>query len=200
MIVAEVREALGGADHVMTPPPLLVDSRAVPEDDEGDHGGRAGCRLGRAARAWADELIAEGVAIDLRQIESWAFGDSAALADELVGLVVHGDKRATAGSWRAMERDRTPLPVVGGHSIVTRWDGTPVCLLETTHVAVVPFAEVDADFAAAEGEGERTLASWRRDHEAYFRREHAALGIAFDHDIPVVCERFRLARVHPSAK
>jgi len=167
----------------------------VPLAPQGDHDGRAGCRLGRAARAWADALIADGVALDLRQVESWSFGDSAALADELVALVIRGQKRATAGSLRAMERDRLPLPVVGGHSIVTRGDGTPACLIETTGVAVVPFGAVDADFAATEGEGDGSLAYWRDVHQAYFAREHAALGLPFDETTPVVCERFRLVRV-----
>ena len=41
------------------------------------------------------------------------FGDSAELADELLDLVLHGPKRATAGSVAAFEQEGEALPVVG---------------------------------------------------------------------------------------
>jgi uncharacterized protein YhfF/uncharacterized cupin superfamily protein len=167
----------------------------VPRRPQGDHDGRAGCRLGRAARAWADELIADGVPIDLLRCESWFFGDSAQLADELVELVVHGTKRGTAGSLWAYEKDRIPVPYVGNQSIVTRFDGTPVCLIETTAVAITPFAEVGLEFAASEGEGDLSLEYWRQCHRDYFTREGEAIGRPFREDMPIVCESFKLVRV-----
>jgi uncharacterized protein YhfF len=44
------------------------------------------------------------------------FGDRADLADELIALVVHGPKRATAGALADFERDAVDLPVVGSPS------------------------------------------------------------------------------------
>jgi uncharacterized protein YhfF/uncharacterized cupin superfamily protein len=167
----------------------------VPARPLGPHDGRAGSRLGRAGRAWADELIAAGEAIDLARVEQWSFGDSAELANELVELVVHGTKRGTAGSLWAYEHDRLPVPVVGGRSIVTRFDGTPVCLIETTAVAIEPFRDVGEEFAASEGEGDLSLAYWRRVHEEYFTRECATIGRVFSDEMPVVCESFALVRV-----
>ena len=164
-------------------------------DPQGDHDGNAGNRLGRAARAWADELVAGGTVLDRRRLTCWSFGDSAVMADELAALVIQGDKRATAGLLWTFEHTRTPVPEPGDPSIVTRTGGTPVCLIETTSCDVVPFSEVGADFAAAEGEGDRSLESWRAAHLAYFTRECAELGREPSGDMPVVCERFRLVRV-----
>lgn len=169
----------------------------VPYAAKGDHDGRAGSRLGAAAKAWADALRAEGLAIDPVRASSWMFGDSPALARELADLVIAGPKRATAGLLWTYDRERLPLPEPGDPSIVTLADGAPVCLIETTRCDVVPFGEVDAEFAAAEGEGDGSLAYWRREHWAYFTRECEGLGVAPSEDMPVVCERFRLVRVHP---
>ncbi len=43
-----------------------------------------------------------------------------------------------------------------------------------------------------EGEGDKSLAYWRKVHEDFFRDEYAACGLEFSQDIPVVCEEFEL--------
>ena len=43
----------------------------------------------------------------------------------------------------------------------------------------MPFSEVDADFAATEGEGDGSLAYWQRAHKAFFGRECQRLGREF---------------------
>src|SRR5437870_3025454 len=77
-------------------------------------------------------------------------------------------------------------------TIVTLGDGTPVAIIETTEVRLVPFGAVDAAFAAAEGEGDRSLVWWRAAHTAFFGRVLARLGGRLDATSIVVCERFRL--------
>ena len=122
----------------------------------------------------------------------WRFGDSDALCDELLALVLAGRKTATAGLLWDFESGTEPMPVLGGYSIVTDSTGAPACLLQTLEVTVRPYAEVPADFAFDEGEGDRTLESWRRGHWAYFSRRCLALGREAGPSMPVVCERFRL--------
>lgn len=124
--------------------------------------------------------------------EAFHFDDNASGADELAELVLRGTKRATAGLVWAFESANKPPPRSGNLSVVTRFSGEPICVIETKSVKIVQFAEVDSDFAAAEGEGDGSLAYWRRAHTAYFGRECARLNREFSDDMPVVCEEFRV--------
>jgi uncharacterized protein YhfF len=76
--------------------------------------------------------------------------------------------------------------------VVTSWDGLPLCVIETTEVQVQAFEDVDEEFAAAEGEGDRSLACWREVHWSYFERVCDKLGRERSLRMPVVCERFRV--------
>ena len=123
------------------------------------------------------------------------FGDSAELADELLDLVLHGPKRATAGSVAAFEQGGEPLPVVGDLWIAADASGRPRAVLRTTEVRTGPLSTVDDAFAWDEGEGDRSRATWLRDHEAFFRRQLPTLGIEFDPDMLTVFERFEVVYV-----
>ena len=126
---------------------------------------------------------------------AWAFGDNPALADELLHLVLEGSKRATTSYLFEYERDGDPVPKPGDLSILLDGAGRPRALIRTTDVDVLPFREVTSEQAAAEGEGDRSLATWRRDHEAVFRRSYETPGVEFSDDLMVVFERFEL--LHP---
>lgn len=128
--------------------------------------------------------------------EAWGFGDSPAMADKLGALVANGTKTATCGMLWEYEADGEPLPEVGDLSIILDGAGQPLCLIETTEVAIRPFNEVDAQFAYDEGEGERTLAHWRRAHWAFFTRSGARIGREISETMPLVCERFRVVHKH----
>jgi uncharacterized protein YhfF len=145
---------------------------------------------------WRGFCRLHGVPPDARH-DVFAFGDNPALIDELLGLVLHGPKRATATLLLEFETKGEPLPVVGGHSVVLDGGGRPRCVVRTTEVQVVPFAEVDEAFAFDEGEDDRTLASWREGHRRYFGRVCARLGRPFAEDLPVVLERFELVWAPP---
>jgi len=51
---------------------------------------------------------------------------------------------------------------------------------------------VTAEFAYSEGEDDRTLESWRREHRKYFTRVLAARGVVFDASSHVVMESFEV--------
>jgi uncharacterized protein YhfF/RimJ/RimL family protein N-acetyltransferase len=124
--------------------------------------------------------------------QAWYFGDSSALAHELVELVLHGPKRATAGLAVSLDAMPHVAPELDGYSVVTEHDGTPRAVIRTTEVERRAFRDVDADFAWTEGEGDRTLADWKAGHWSYFTRECAALGRAMSEDEEVLLERFEL--------
>lgn len=142
-------------------------------------------------------LEQQGITLDSgRPFVSW-FGDNPELARELTALVLSGQKTATATlvwSWEA-EEDRPPQP--GDLEVVLHWGGAPAAVIEYTWVAVLPFAEVPADFAYDEGEDDRTLESWRAGHWRYFTRECARMGWTPSEEMPVICLRFRLLHVVP---
>jgi uncharacterized protein YhfF len=145
---------------------------------------------------WREFCRLHSVPADARH-DVFAFGDNPALIDELLALVLHGPKRATAALLLEFETAGDPLPVVGGHSVVLDGDGRPRCVVRTSEVRIVPFAEVDAAFAFDEGEDDRTLGSWREGHRRYFGRVCARLGRSFAEDMPVVLECFELAWAPP---
>ncbi len=120
------------------------------------------------------------------------FGDTPELASELLDLVVQGKKTATAGLLWAWDANDGGPPKEGQTYIVHDWDGAARAVIENTQVTIVPFDRVDAQFAAAEGEDDLSLASWRRAHWEYFGRECKRLGRSPSQIMPVVCLRFRV--------
>jgi uncharacterized protein YhfF len=126
--------------------------------------------------------MAENADTDWRSLERFSFGDSPELADELAELVLAGKKRATC--WAASEGPKTH---VGKQWVVLDGRGVAIAVIETIELTPRRFDEVDAAFAFEEGEGDRTLASWRRAHRNYFGRQGT-----FAPGMPLYCERFRL--------
>ena len=124
--------------------------------------------------------------------DAFSFGDTPALADQLAALVRAGRKRATASLPEEFTAQGQPLPRKGDMSIVMRGNGTAAAIIELTEVREVKFGEVDAAFAQDEGEGDKTLDSWRAAHRDYFSRVGRQLGAPFDEQsTKVICQRFR---------
>ncbi|MGJ7509448.1 ASCH domain-containing protein [Variovorax sp. GT1P44] len=144
------------------------------------------------AMFWAAFCTEVGEDCSARFLEAFHFDDNEPSANELADLVLADVKRATASLvWSLESAGRSP-PRPGALSVVTYWDGTPACVIETLQVEVMPFEQVNAEFAAAEGEGDGSLAYWRRVHWAYFGRECARVGRQPSLAMPVACERFNV--------
>jgi uncharacterized protein YhfF len=144
-----------------------------------------------AERMWRDYVAAEpgrASADDEHPVER--FGDSAELADELIELVLHGPKRATAGLVADFAAEGEPLPRIGGHWIACDGAGRPRAVLRSQELRIGPIDSVDDAFAFDEGEGARTRDDWLRSHRAYFTRTCAARGELFTDAQEVVFERF----------
>ena len=119
--------------------------------------------------------------------QTFSFGDSPAMADELLALVIAGTKTATCGALRDYPIGSSEMPVVGRRDVVMNGAGWSAAVIETLEVTIRRFDEVDEAFAHDEGEGFRTLADWRKGHQEYFERNGG-----FSPDMELICERFRL--------
>lgn len=123
--------------------------------------------------------------MDWTRLETFSFGDSPKLADELAALVVAGSKRATCWSINDGE-----LTHIGKRMVVLDGKGKPVAVIETVELTQKRFDEIDAQFAYDEGEGDRTLDYWRQAHRNYFTRLKT-----FAPDMLLWCERFRVVEL-----
>lgn len=144
-----------------------------------------------AAEMWAAYAAAYPEAVDAcpdHTVEH--FGDSARLADELLGLVLSGRKRATSELVADFVARGDGLPRIGSHWIACDGAGVPRAVLRTVELRVGPFASADAAFAADEGEDDLSLASWQREHRRYWTRVSAARGATWSEDQDIVFERF----------
>lgn len=152
---------------------------------------------------------------DLVPPPAWSFGDDPRLADQLLDLVLTGQKTATASALRDYEDEARELareygdhaagdgdllvhtdldlalPEPGLLSILLDGAGRPRALIRITDVETVRFADVSAEHARREGEGGGSLEHWRRTHAEFFRRS-SATGEHVDEDTLVVLERFEV--------
>ncbi len=118
------------------------------------------------------------------------FGDSLELGDALLAAVTHGPKRATSTLLADFAAAGEPLPVIGAHWVACDGHGTPQAILRTTELRIATFDRVDEDFAFDEGEDDRSLESWRREHHRYFTRTSAGRGARFTGSEELLLERF----------
>lgn len=127
--------------------------------------------------------------IETNEYEAWAFGGN---PNKLAQLVFNGEKVATASAYPLYELENEPLPQVGAYSVILDEEGEAVCMIQTTKVYVLPFNEVSEAHAYKEGEGDKSLAYWRKVHNEFFTDCLSEVGLVFDEQMQVVCEEFKL--------
>lgn len=134
------------------------------------------------------------------QPPAWSFGDNAPLADALLQAVLDGRKTGTSTSVLELEAVGEPVPRPGELSILLDGAGVARAVIRTTSVEIAAFDDVDAEFAASEGEDDLSLGAWQAGHEAYFRRVLAAHGVPVERIgvLQVVLERFELVHSEPA--
>lgn len=118
------------------------------------------------------------------------FGDNEKDANECAKLVKAGVKKAAAISLLGLQYRNEPLPKKGDYLIVTDWEGEAQCILETTKVTLKPFFSIDAAFAEKAGEGDKSLAQWKKVHWDYYTRELAEFEREPRDSMIVVCQEF----------
>ncbi len=111
------------------------------------------------------------------------FGNTPKDNDDLAELVQQGIKTASCSAYFP-DND---LPHVGDLFMVENSVGQALCTIKITEISILRFSDIDSRFAFDEGEGDRSLEYWRKEHESFFRAEGT-----FSHDMLLVCERFRV--------
>jgi uncharacterized protein YhfF len=124
---------------------------------------------------------------------TWSFGAGPGDADQLLQLVLAGTKTATSSALRDYADGDEAAPAEGDLSIITDSAGHPRALIQITSVRTVPFGQVDAAHAAAEGEGDLSVEHWRQVHRRFF--VESADGEPVTDDLPVVLEEFSVLYV-----
>ena len=104
----------------------------------------------------------------MRTIE---FGTPGPSREKLVNLILHGQKRATAGLLTSdYEAEGEPIEHVGELLAIVDNDGTHVGTMQVTQCEVLRFADVPDEFALTEAEGDLNAADFRASHLAYWTR------------------------------
>ncbi len=147
----------------------------------------------KISKYWNDYLTTREAGEQIADLPvAWSFGDGKDMADDLGNLVRSGIKTATCSLLWEYEFDGEALPEPGEISIILDGNGQPLCLIETTEIKIRPYDQVDPQFAYEEGEGDRSLAYWRKAHWHFFTRACARIGRTPANAMPLVCERFRV--------
>lgn len=120
------------------------------------------------------------------------FGDPGDMRRWLVGLVLDGQKRATAGLLADYEAEGEAIEEVGDVQTIVDDEGLPVADVVVTSVRIVRLADVPWEFVEAENEGDASLEEWRAGHEAYWE----SVNCHVDDDTQVVLVWFELVKLH----
>ncbi len=134
---------------------------------------------------------------DIERANHTSFSSDYFCADALnanlcADLIQRGEKRASCSLEHWYSHKNEPRPQIGHLQVVTDWFGEPKCIIEIQSVESCPFNQVTEEFAALEGEGDKTFAWWREAHWAFFSKECAELGIEMREDAMLVLERFHV--------
>jgi len=126
-----------------------------------------------ARNLWGDFLDKHTEFAFAKAPEVGYFGDNEKDANTLAELVVKEIKRATSHSLLGMQLREEPMPKIGDFFVVTDWKGTAKCIVRITSVKMVPYFSIHAEHARIEGEGDKSLAYWKKAHWDYYTRELA---------------------------
>lgn len=119
------------------------------------------------------------------KIPCWKFG---ADNEKLIKLVLLGEKRATTSLFSEYENDNEPLPKVGDRSIILHDDNSTACLIETEKVIITEFANVTKKMAFIEGEGDKSLEYYKKEHTRIFK----LIDPNFNYKTKIVFEVFKV--------
>lgn len=121
-----------------------------------------------------------------------AIGGTPAAMDEGAALILAGTKTATSSPF--WDYPDGKIPFLGALCVLVDGQRRPRGILETTRIRILRLGDVDEALARDYGEGERTLAWWRREIGGWYRESGARHGIAVTDDTEIIAEWFAVVR------
>lgn len=140
---------------------------------------------------WSGFLEEKQLPADTACADYFSFGKTEQEANEVLKQVLRGKKRADCRLLREYELSGRRVPKKGELKAVTDADGTPRCVIETTAVRKLPFAEVTFE-QCRRVDGAKTLEEWQEKHRRLFDESAQECGFSFTEDMIVLIEEFRL--------
>ncbi|WP_047246715.1 ASCH domain-containing protein [Maribacter thermophilus] len=119
------------------------------------------------------------------------FYDNEQDANNCADLTKKGIKGAFSSSLLGIQHRKEKLPKIGDFIVITNWEGEAQCIIQLTSVTLRPYFNIDELYAEKEGEGDKSLAYWKKAHWAYFTRELASFGREPRDSMIVVCQEFK---------
>lgn len=120
------------------------------------------------------------------------YGNSAAIADVIIPLILKREKTGTFALESEFEHPPELAPTVGDYYVVTRFTGEPVLLYRITEVQRVAFNDINHEHVQVEGPNARTVPVWRKIHWDYWGQILRQQGRTPDERMPVLFQRFEV--------
>lgn len=118
------------------------------------------------------------------------FCDNEKDANECLDLVMKNVKKATSPSLLGLQLRNERLPKIGEFFVITDWSGKAKCIIKTTAVKLKPYFSIDENYALKEGEGDKSLAYWKKTHWDYYTRELSEFNREPRESMIVICQEF----------
>ena len=119
----------------------------------------------------------------MKKVEKWQF---ATKNDELIDLVLQGEKTATTSLYS--EYNKENIPKIGDQSIIVYNNGKDACLIENKNILITEFKNITSEIAFLEGEGDKSLNYYKKEHKELFKK----INKNFNENTPVVVEIFKV--------
>jgi len=114
------------------------------------------------------------------------------ITDSLIALYLAGKKSAGSGLVRDYLTMGDPLPKAGNYWIVLDGRRRPRLLLRTLRVEINLWKNIPKRIAVAEGEGDLSVAYWKRTHRRFYLPFLKKWGIDDLDEAEVITEHFKL--------
>ena len=114
------------------------------------------------------------------------------ITDDLITLYLIGKKTAGSSILEDFENAEEPIPQIGNYWIILDSKKKPKLIVKTKRIALNKFKDVPIEIAVAEGEGDLSLAYWKKTHSDIYAPEIGKWRIENINEATVITEFFEI--------